>query len=460
MNLEKIHTVYFVGIGGIGMSALARYFNANGKRVLGYDKTETKLTASLISEGISITFKDDVDEIPEDLLVASDSTLVVYTPAIPKESHVLTHFSENSFQIYKRSVVLGLITQHHFTTAVAGTHGKTTASSMVAHLLNQVDGGCSAFLGGIAVNYNSNLLLGKSDHMVVEADEYDRSFLTLNPNITIITSMDPDHLDIYGAAENLEKTFIEFASKTTADGNVLLHHSLKNKPVFGGEKVYTYGIGSDADWSTMNLRVENGHYLFDLISPIANIFGVALKMGGIHNVENSIAAIAAAQLSGLDGENIKTTLESYRGVKRRFEYQIETEDVIYIDDYAHHPKEIETTLKSARSLYPGKKISVIFQPHLFSRTRDFEGEFARTLALADELFLLDIYPAREQPIEGISSKILLEKVALEHKKLVTPDEMLKILQEKRVEVLFTLGAGDIDKLVEPIKNVLGGTVTL
>lgn len=459
MNLENIHTVYFVGIGGIGMSALARYFNANGKRVLGYDKTETKLTTSLVSEGIQITFTDELNEIPEDLREAKESILVVYTPAIPEDSIILKHFTENKYLIHKRSVVLGMITHNHFTTAVAGTHGKTTTSSMVAHLLNQVDGGCSAFLGGIAVNYNSNLLLGKSDHMVVEADEYDRSFLTLNPNISIITSMDADHLDIYGAAENLEKTFIEFASKTTEDGKVLLHHSLKNKPVFGGEKVYTYGLGGDADWRTMNLRVENGHYLFDLISPIANIFGMALKMGGIHNVENSIAAIAAAQLSGLDEEIIKYALENYRGVKRRFEYQVESDEVVYVDDYAHHPKEIETTLKSARSLYPDKKLTVIFQPHLFTRTRDFEAEFATSLALADELYLMDIYPAREKPIEGITSKNLLEKIALEHKKLVTGDEMLKILQEKRVEVLFTLGAGDIDKLVEPIKNVLEGAIT-
>lgn len=434
------------------MSALARYFVSQGKSVAGYDRTETELTKELIAEGMDIHFEDNSKLIPS-FFFNTEQTLVIYTPAIPSGHEELNYFRENGFKVKKRSEVLGLLTQNHFTIAVAGTHGKTTTSSIAAHILNNAEGGCTAFLGGIAVNYNSNLLLSSgSNKMVVEADEYDRSFLTLNPDVAIVTSTDPDHLDIYGTKENMEKNYHEFVSKIK-DGGTLIY---KSELSFGDteKKSFTYSLKGKSDFTIENLSVENSEYVFDVCSPVENIDKVKFGFPGLHNVENALAATAAAQVSGISIEVIKKALASYKGVRRRFEYIIKTEAMVFIDDYAHHPRELSTCISSVKALYPGKKITGIFQPHLFSRTKDFADGFAKSLEELDELILLEIYPARELPVEGVNSKMLLEKINLKNKVLLSKDEVLKEIGERKPEVLLTLGAGDIDKMVEPIKKKL------
>lgn len=447
MKLENINSVYFLGIGGIGMSALARYFKLMGKEVAGYDRTDNFITAQLQAEGIEVCFEDAPEKLPNQI------DLVVYTPAIPSTHKMLNAIKAQALPLHKRSQVLGWITEHYNSVAVAGTHGKTSTSAMVAHIFNASIYGVNAFVGGTMTNYNSNFLhTAGSQIAVVEADEFDRSFLTLSPKYAIITNMDADHLDIYGEATALEESFNAFAAKVHADGAIFLNSNLSLKePVEA--KVYTYSITDEqADFVGTNIRIENGIYHFDLKHPEGVIEDVHLGLAGRHNVENAVAAGAVALQHTIQPDELRAYLATFKGVKRRFEYIIKTEELTFIDDYAHHPRELEATISSAREMFPGKKLTGIFQPHLFSRTRDFEQEFAQSLGLLDELFLLDIYPAREEPIEGITSAALLEKVALENKFLVSKKELVPALKDRRVEVLLTLGAGDIDKEVEPIKN--------
>lgn len=460
MEFDNIHNIYFVGIGGIGMSALARFFNAGGKSVAGYDKTPTPLTDELINENIQIHFEDDLKLIPPQFISAQtkNRTLIVYTPAIPEEHAELNWFRDNGYHIVKRSELLGLITRQSFTVAVAGTHGKTTTSSILAHLLKQGGVDCNAFLGGIAKNYNSNLLLGKnwSPHskpvVVVEADEFDRSFLTLYPDIAIVTSTDADHLDIYQDKKNLEDSYREFVSQVKKDGVVIYKAGLdlKNKQ----QQQFTYSITEPADFNGENIIIKNNRYSFDFTSKDKTIKSLSLGLPGRHNVENAVAAIAVAMQMNVSNESLVSALNSYQGVKRRFEYHIRNPKITFIDDYAHHPEELRAAISSVKELYPGKKITGIFQPHLFTRTRDFADGFAASLSLLDELLLLDIYPAREKPISGVDSKMILDKVKSKSKILCTKDNLLSELKQRETEVVITLGAGDIDQLVHPIKELL------
>jgi UDP-N-acetylmuramate--alanine ligase len=401
---------------------------------------------------MDIHFEDNSKLIPS-FFFNTEQTLVIYTPAIPAGHEELNYFRENGFKVKKRSEVLGMLTENYFTIAVAGTHGKTTTSSIAAHIMNNAEGGCTAFLGGIAVNYNSNLLLSLvSNKMVVEADEYDRSFLTLNPDVAIVTSTDPDHLDIYGTKENMEKNYHEFVSKIKETGTLIYKSGLAFAEA--GKKSFTYSLKGKSDFGIENLTVENGEYTFDIISPIEKIESVKFCFPGIHNLENALAAAAAAQVSGIDKEVIKKALATYKGVKRRFEYIIKNEKLVFIDDYAHHPRELSACISSVKALYPEKKITGIFQPHLFSRTRDFADGFAKSLDLLDEVILLEIYPARELPIDGVDSKMLLDKITVKNKSLLSKDGTVNEVAERKLEVLLTLGAGDIDKLVDPIKKKL------
>jgi UDP-N-acetylmuramate--alanine ligase len=449
MNLENINSVYFIGVGGIGMSALARYFNAIGKHVGGYDRTATSLTAALINEGVFVHYEDSIEVIPA--AYTDKECLIVYTPAIPKDSVILNFFLNGEFKVMKRSQVLGVITSNSYAIAVAGTHGKTTTSSMIAHLLNSTGVGCNAFLGGIASNYNSNLILNAdSNNSVVEADEFDRSFLTLAPNIAIVTSTDADHLDIYGEHNELISSFQEFVNKLKASGTLVLKYGLNLK----NDNTITYGFEKEADITVTNIKAENGNYVFDVKSPSRTYKGVQVGLPGRHNIENALATIAVAELMDVDEQGIVKALKSFKGVKRRFEKIITSEKVTYIDDYAHHPKELEMCISSVKELYPNKKVTGIFQPHLFSRTRDFADDFAVSLDLLDETILMDIYPARELPIEGITSELLLQKMTSAVKEIVQAKDVVENIKNREIEVLLTLGAGDIDRLVEPLKLAL------
>jgi UDP-N-acetylmuramate--alanine ligase len=443
----KYNELYFLGIGGIGMSALARYFHQRGAKVAGYDKTETALTRQLTEEGMNITYSDELASLPAFAL--NKNTLIVYTPAIPKSSILFAYFSQEKFQMLKRSQLLGEITEHSYTIAVGGTHGKTTTSSMVAHLLNQTLG-TNAFLGGIATNFNSNLVVHpSSSNTVIEADEYDRSFLTLSPNLAVITSTDADHLDIYGEHDELKKSFNDFAAKIKQGGLLILRYGL----AVNYSSVITYAIDEPkADFNAHSIAIINGRYQYDLSTPEGEFKDITIGLPGIHNVENSVAAFVVGWKMGIAPSQIKEALKTFKGVKRRFEKIIESKDVVFIDDYAHHPKELEMCITSVKQLYPTQKITGIFQPHLFSRTRDFAEGFAQSLSLLDELILLEIYPARELPIEGVNSSMLLEMVQLKDKCIVPMSEVVSTLAQRKVEVLLTLGAGDIDTLVEPIKN--------
>lgn len=450
MNFNNIHTVYLLGIGGIGMSALARYFNAMGKDVCGYDKTETTLTQELISEGIEIHFEENLNKIKGD----KEDTLVIYTPAVPKEHKEYQYFLSNGFTVKKRSEVLGEITRNSFTIAVAGTHGKTTTSSIVAHLLTQSKKGCNAFLGGITQNYNSNLLLNPGSNItVVEADEYDRSFLTLFPDVAIVTSMDADHLDIYGDKKSIEESFILF-TKQVKNGGKLIYKKGLPLPDEITSDAYSYSAATGADFYAENIRVEKGKFVFDFKSKIEHVDNVKLITPGRHNVENSVAALAAAQLAGASADELKSAIENFKGVKRRFEFHIGENNLVFIDDYAHHPEELKACISAIKELYPSRKVSGIFQPHLYSRTRDFVDEFASSLDLLDECILLNIYPARELPIKGVTSQIIMDKMRLKNKFLLSKEELLDFVSKSDFQVLLTMGAGDIDMLVEPIKNTL------
>lgn len=460
MNLSTFSCVYLIGIGGIGMSALARWFRQKGKKVAGYDKTSTLLTQQLQQEGISIHYEDNPAHIPHEFLHA-ETTLVVYTPAIPQEHQELRYFQKNGFTVLKRAQALGVITQAHPTVAVAGTHGKTTTSSLIAHILTQAGKNCTAFLGGITVNYQTNLLLGdaqKGDEIiVVEADEYDRSFLHLTPCLSIITNVEADHLDIYGTEQAVQEAFYAFMLQNHPDGIILLNHRvyLPQLPSFPfSTKIIRYGKNTDTFLVAQNIRVENGKFHFDLTSPTFSLSNIALQIVGEHNVENATAAAYACHWLGVSSEAIRKGLETFKGVKRRFEYIVRNEKHIFIDDYAHHPTEIKAFIGAVRAIFPQKKLTLIFQPHLYTRTRDFADEFARSLSLADEVLLLDIYPARELPIAGVSSQMLLEKICASKKRVVSKSFLLEYIAQERPPLLATVGAGDIDALVPLIKDVL------
>ena len=444
MNLNNIHNVYLIGIGGIGMSALAKYFKVNGKNVAGYDRVSSPIIKSLQETGIDVHFEDSIDLIPK-YFFNKKETLVIYTPAIPKDQSEFIYFQENDFYLFKRAQILGLITANSFCFAVAGTHGKTTTSSILGHILHESGVNATSFLGGIAENYNSNFILGGEEVTVVEADEFDRSFLQLSPNIACITSMDADHLDIYGQHVELEKSFRDFAQKVTDQLFVCKGLSLDG---------LTYGIENDADYNVENLRIENGAYLFDVKTPDDKILKIELNLPGRHNVLNAVAALAMANFYGVSLDKIKSAIKSFKGVQRRFSYKIKTENLVLIDDYAHHPTEINAVVNSVRELYPNKKVLGIFQPHLFSRTRDFVDDFALSLSKFDELILLDIYPARELPIEGISSEWLLSKIKNSAKKVVQKHDLSENILKSKSEIIVMIGAGDIGEMVENIKNQL------
>ena len=415
MNLNQIHNVYFIGIGGIGMSALARYFKNIGKQVSGYDKTPTMLTDELIESGISIHFEDNIDLIPKDFYM--ENTLVIITPAVPKNHSEWNYFLEREYQVKKRAEVLGIITKDTFCFAVAGTHGKTTTSSILGHILFESGADVTAFIGGIVENYNSNLIGSGKTVTVVEADEFDRSFLHLHPNIACITSMDADHLDIYGTSAAIEESFIEFASKVEDKSNLFI---TKELPIEG----VTCAVNEDAVYKAFNVRIGNGSYTFDVQTPTEIIKDLQFGLPGKHNLMNALMAIAMAKLFGTPTDAIAKAIASFKGIKRRFSYQIKTDKLVYIDDYAHHPTEINAVHQAVRELYPNQKVLAVFQPHLFSRTRDFADDFAKSLSAFDEVVLLDIYPARELPMEGITSQWLMDKMTNDNKKLVLKNDLI------------------------------------
>lgn len=457
MEMQKITSVYFVGAGGIGMSALARYFRAKGKQVAGYDKTPSDLTAALIDEDIRIHYADDISLIPEDCK-HPDSTLVVYTPAIPETHTELNYFKTNGFTLMKRARVLGEITRTERGLCVAGTHGKTTTSSMLAHLLKQSHVDCNAFLGGILKNYNSNLMLSdKSDLAVIEADEFDRSFHWLNPYMAVITAVDPDHLDIYGTPEAYRESFEHFTSLIRPDGCLVMKKGLQLQPRLPeGTKLYTYSATEEADFFARNIRIGNGDILFDFVTPDGCIPDVKLGVPVKVNIENGVAAMALAWLNGVTPEEIRSGMASFAGPVRRFDFHLKKEDIVLLDDYAHHPAELKASIQSVKELYPDKKVTGIFQPHLYTRTRDFAADFAASLSLLDELILLDIYPAREEPIPGVTSQIIFEQVTIPNKRMIRKDELLDLVRKEAAsfEVVLMVGAGNIDRLVEPVKQIL------
>ncbi len=459
MNLNDIHRVYFLGIGGIGMSALARWFNSRGLAVSGYDKTQTPLTIKLSEEGISIHYEDDPNLIDKEILEDQANSLIIYTPAIPSNHREFNRLKELKFDLYKRSEVLGMITSDHYTIAVAGTHGKTSTTSIIAHILHSAGKNCAAFVGGIMANYDSNLILpsGSDDVIVVvEADEFDRSFLRLNPDLAVVTAADPDHLDIYGDGDHLKQSFRDFIGKISHDGKLFIKERVATElevEELNGLTYLKYDISS-SEIHTQNLRVDEEAFVFDYISDARTIKDIVLHFPGRHNVENTIAAISIALEVGVAGADIRKAISSYKGVKRRFEYVLRTPSVTYIDDYAHHPEEIRSFLSALKELYPKKKITAIFQPHLYTRTRDFADGFAESLQLADEVILIPIYPARELPIEGVNSQMIIDKMDRVPGQLKSKDEILQLVENSDLEIIATIGAGDIDQLVLPIKRAL------
>ena len=455
MEIPSYKYVYLVGVGGIGMSALARYFNHQGFKVAGYDRTETELTRALASEGVDVHYDDSISLIPSDFRNNPADTLVIYTPAIPSDHNELNYLIANGFKVIKRSVALGVIAASKRTLGVAGTHGKTTTSTLLSHLLVEALGGVNAFLGGIAKNYSTNLLLSKNDVLVAEADEFDRSFLQLFPNAAVITSTDADHLDIYGSHEAVLRSFADFINQIKPGGALVLKQGvevpLENKEI----AVYRYSIDKGGDYHAENIvRNSNGTYTFDIVTPKTRIEACTLGVPGWINVENAIAAVALALTVTDDTEALKRALASFGGVKRRFDFYINTPTLTFLDDYAHHPEELRASISSVKAMFPNRKVCGIFQPHLYTRTRDFAEGFAQSLSLLDEVILLDIYPARELPIEGVTSQIIFEKITTPNKVLITKSELLDVLSKRDVDVLMTVGAGDIDKLVEPIADML------
>ena len=455
MNLDTIQSVYFVGAGGIGMSALIRYFLSKGKAVAGYDLTPSELTTHLSEEGACIHYEEDVALIPE-YCKCPESTLVVYTPAVPQQHAELAYFREHGFEIYKRSQVLGLITRNSKGLCVAGTHGKTTTSTMAAHLLHQSHIGCTAFLGGIAKNYQTNLLLAaNSPYTVIEADEFDRSFHWLSPWISVITATDPDHLDIYGTKEAYLESFRHYTTLIQPGGALILHTDLEMKAdVQPGVHIYSYSVDK-GDFHAENIRIGQGEIFFDFIAPDTRINDVQLGVPVSINIDNGIAAMAMAHLSGATNEEIKKGMASFSGVDRRFDFKLKTPSIVFLSDYAHHPAEIAQSVKSIRELYADRKITAIFQPHLYTRTRDFYRDFADSLSLLDEVILTEIYPARELPIPGVSSKLIFDSLRPDmERSIIRKDEVLDVLAHKDIEVLITLGAGDLDNYAPQITELL------
>ncbi len=446
-------SVYFLGIGGIGMSAIARYFNSRGVKVSGYDKTATVLTRQLESEGIAIHYEDDI------LLVDRDAILVVYTPAVPADHTEYNYYLQNGYSVLKRSEVLGLITAGSFNICVAGTHGKTTTSTMIAHILRHSGFGCNAFLGGIASNYDTNFWSSPKNVCVAEADEYDRSILRLSPDVAIITAMDADHLDIYGTEEKFREAFVEFTARIKPGGTLISKYGLAGSEDFKAPVKLTYSLdNNDADICAQNISMQNGSYTFDVRIKKEIVTDVQLNMGGLHNIENAVAAITVAKHAGLPDDKIKAAVADFAGVKRRFEYIIRNEKVVMIDDYAHHPQELEALIGGARKLFPGKKCTVVFQPHLYTRTRDFVDGFAEALSLADEVYLLPIYPAREKPIVGVTSEMIAEKMQAVKVECCSKEALVQKIKaaslDGKIEMLITAGAGDIDTMIGPIKALL------
>ena len=455
MDVNTLKSVYFIGAGGIGMSALVRYFLSIGKKVAGYDRTPSELTQKLIAEGAAIHYEENVEAIPNEFL-NPNTTLIIYTPAIPSTHAELIYFQEHGFAIQKRSQVLGLLTQSSKGLCIAGTHGKTTTSTMTAHLLHQSSVGCNAFLGGISKNYGTNLLLSdKSEYVVIEADEFDRSFHWLTPYASVITATDADHLDIYGTKEAYLESFNHYTSLIRQGGALIVRKGIELEPrLQEGVSLYTYSR-EEGDFHAENIRIGNGEITFDYVSPLGNIKDIQLGVPVAINIENGIAAMALAQISGVNNEDIKSAMASFGGVDRRFDFKIKNDKVVFLSDYAHHPEEIKQSILSMRALYEDKKITGIFQPHLFTRTRDFYKEFAESLSLLDEVILTEIYPARELPIKGISSRLIYDHLrpGIE-KTLCNKEEILGILKQKDIEVLITLGAGDIENYVQPICEIL------
>ncbi len=453
MSVKK---VYLIGIGGIGMSALARYYNHAGCLVAGYDRTESKLTLELAGEGMEIHYDDKVSNIPEVFRESANDTLVIYTPAVPADSEELGYFRKSGYEVIKRSRALGHIAAGKKTFAVAGTHGKTTTSTLLSHIMEDSGRGCTAFLGGISKNYHTNLLLSKNEILVAEADEFDRSFLQLWPHIGVITSVDPDHLDIYDNRNSFRDAFGEFASQIESDGFLVVKDEVDSTVLKDVKaKIYRYSFKNRCDFFASEISIYNGGYFrFNLNYPGGVIEGCTVGIPGWVNVENGIAASAAALLGGVAPEEVKQALESFKGVERRFDIRVKSDKCSYIDDYAHHPKEISAAISSIRNIFPNKKLTGIFQPHLYSRTRDFAGEFAESLSALDSLILLDIYPARELPVPGVTSEIIFDKVTIEDKILIRKDALMEELQRRDTETLITFGAGDIDRFVEPITNYI------
>ena len=462
MDITGFKYFFFVGIGGIGMSAQARYFKLSGKNVAGYDRTPSALTANLEKEGITVFFSDEPDLIPSGFKNRLD-TLVVYTPAVKDDNKILQYFRENNFTILKRSKVLGLLSERFKTIAVAGTHGKTSVSTMAAHLLKQSAVDCSAVLGGISKNYQTNLLVSEtSAFLITEADEFDRSFLQLHPYIAVITSADPDHLDIYGTPENMREAFAEFAGQVATTGFLIIKHgiNLDLSNVKTG-KIITYSFNSpDAHIKAENVRISGGKMIFDFYSPAISIQNIEMAATGTVNIENALPAVYAAFLSGATEHEIRSGLATFSGVVRRFDLQFNDGEVIYIDDYAHHPEEINALIRSVKAIYPGRKLTGIFQPHLFTRTRDFADGFAASLDALDEAILLEIYPAREKPLPGVTSAMILNRMKNPHKSIINKELLPESLNNRNLEILLTIGAGDIDRLVSPIKHFLSDSYSL
>ena len=454
MNIKDIKAVYFVGAGGIGMSAIARYFLKKGLVVAGYDKTPSDLTRQLEKEGMLVHYEENIDEIPH-ICKKQEACLVIYTPAIPENHQELRYFRENSFEIQKRAQVLGTLTQAHKGLCVAGTHGKTTTSTMCAHIMHQSQLDCNAFLGGISKNYGTNYILSDSDYVVIEADEFDRSFHWLRPWMSVITSTDPDHLDIYGTKEAYLESFRHYTELIQPGGALIIHRDLEMKEhLQDGVRRYDYGL-NEGDFHAENIRIENGEITFDFISPIECVPNVELGQPIPINIENGIAAMAMAQLNGCTAKELKFGLQTYGGVDRRFDFKIKTDRLVFLSDYAHHPKEIYQSARSIRELYKDKHITAIFQPHLYTRTRDFYKEFAEALSLLDEVILTEIYPAREEPIEGVTSQLIYDNLREGvEKEMISKDEVLNYVKAHRFEVLIVLGAGDLDNLVPKITRLL------
>ncbi len=447
--LTNINRIYFIGIGGIGMSALARYFNTQGVFVSGYDKTPTPLTDDLQKEGIQIHFEDDLNQIDK------EATVIVYTPAIPADHDELNFFKDNGYQVVKRSDVLNWITENAFTIGIAGTHGKTTTTSMTAHILRDTGYGCNAFLGGIASNYDTNFWSHEKNVVVVEADEYDRSFLKLSPNIAVITAVDPDHLDIYGTPEEVLKAFGQYADKIKPGGTLIQKWGTTVETSSQQKTIHTYGYDkNEASFHTQNLKVVEGSYIFDIVHPKGVLQNITLNMGGLHNVENATAAIAIALTLGIEDDKIKNAVSSFKGVKRRFEYKVKTASKILIDDYAHHPEELNALISGVRSIFPNEKMVLVFQPHLYSRTQDQCDGFVATLDQADEVILLPIYPARELPFPGVTSDMLLDKMKLQHKRLMTKEELMDWAATTQDKLIVMAGAGDIDACITKVQAIL------